>query len=109
MENPENNNDLVKVGITHGDFNGISYEIIIKTLMDKRTLELFSPIVYGSSKIASYYRKMLNLTDVNFNLIKKADYANARRVNIINCYNDEVKIEIGKLSEIAGELSLSGT
>jgi len=69
----------IKVGITHGDFNGISYEIILKTFLDQRIYELFTPVIYGSSKIASYYRKTLNITDVNFNLIKKAEYANPKR------------------------------
>ncbi len=101
----QDNNQNVRIGITHGDFNGISYEIIIKTFLDKRTLELFTPIIYGSSKVASYYRKTLNLTDVNFNLIKKADYANAKRINIINCFNNEVKIEIGQSSTVAGEMA----
>jgi len=99
------NNQQIKVGISHGDFNGISYEIIIKTFMDKRNLEMLTPIVYGSSKVASYYRKTLDLLDVNFNLIKKADYANPKRANIINCYNDEIKIEIGKITPKAGELA----
>jgi 4-hydroxythreonine-4-phosphate dehydrogenase len=98
-------NQQIKVGISHGDFNGISYEIIIKTFMDKRNLEMLTPIVYGSSKVASYYRKTLDLLDVNFNLIKKADYANPKRANIINCYNDEIKIEIGKITPKAGELA----
>lgn len=95
-----------RVGITHGDFNGISYEIMIKAFLDKRTLELFTPIVYGSSKIASYYKKSLNVMDVNFNLVKKADYANANRLNIVNCFNDEVKIEVGQSSSVAGEMAL---
>ncbi|MCD4697347.1 MAG: 4-hydroxythreonine-4-phosphate dehydrogenase PdxA, partial [Bacteroidales bacterium] len=77
----------------------------IKTLMDKRSLELFTPVVYGSSKIASYYRKTLDMLDVNFNLIKKADYANPQRANIINCFNKEVKIEIGKIAPAAGEVA----
>ena len=100
------NQELVRIGITHGDFNGIGYEIIIKTLADKRTLEMFTPIVYGSSKIASYYRKALDLDDINFNLVKKADFANPRRVNIVNVFNDEVKIEVGKLSPVAGNLAV---
>lgn len=103
MKNGED--QIIRVGISHGDFNGISYEIIIKTFLDKRTLELFTPIVYGSSKIASYYRKTLDVTDMNFNLVKKADYANANRINIINCFNDEVKIEIGQSSPVAGEMA----
>ncbi len=96
----------VRVGISHGDFNGISYEIIIKTFLDKRMLQLMTPVIYGSSKIASYYRKTLNYTDISFNLIRNADLANPNRVNIINCYDQEVKIEIGKLSEKAGELAV---
>lgn len=103
MKNDEKQN--IKVGISHGDFNGISYEIIMKAFLDKRTLELFTPIVYGSSKIASYYRKTLDLNELNFNLVKKADYANAKRVNIINCFNEEVKIEIGQSSPVAGEMA----
>ncbi len=96
----------VIVGITHGDFNGIGYEIIIKTLMEPRMLELCTPIVYGSSKIASYHRKALNINDFNFNLVKKAELASPKRQNIINCTEQEVKIEIGESTEIAGKLSL---
>lgn len=103
MKNNEKNN--IRVGITHGDFNGISYEIIIKTFVDKRILELVTPVVYGSSKIASYYRKTLDLKEVNFNLVKKADYANPKRVNIINCSNQEARIEIGKSTAEAGEMA----
>lgn len=105
MNNIQKPGDKVRVGITHGDFNSISYEIILKTFQDSRVLEFFTPIIYGSSKIASYYRKTLNITDVTLNLIKKAEFANPKRVNIINCYDSEVKIEIGKISDKAGELS----
>lgn len=105
MIKQKENSQSIKVGITHGDFNGISYEIIIKSLQDNRLLDLFTPIVYGSSKIASYFRKNLNLQDVNFNLIKKAEYANSKRTNILNCFEEEVKIEIGKETKIAGELA----
>ena len=96
----------IRVGITHGDINGISYEIIIKTLQDQRLLELYTIIVYGSSKVASYHRKTLNIPDSNFNLIKKAEMAHLRRPNIINIIEDEVKIDLGKSTNIAGELAL---
>jgi len=105
MANTQKPGDSVRVGITHGDFNGISYEIMLKTFQDNRILDFFTPVIYGSSKIASYYRKTLNIPDVHLNLVKKADYANPKRVNIINCYENEVKIEIGKISPMAGELS----
>ena len=51
----------LRIGITHGDINGIGYEIILKMLQDERLTELFTPIVYGSAKVAAYYRKTLNM------------------------------------------------
>ncbi|HTX88360.1 MAG TPA: 4-hydroxythreonine-4-phosphate dehydrogenase PdxA [Bacteroidales bacterium] len=95
----------IRVGITHGDVNGIGYEIIIKTLQDPRMIELYTMIVYGSSKVASYHRKTLNINDFNFNLVKKPDLAHPRRPNIINVIEDEVKIDLGKSTSIGGELA----
>lgn len=97
--------ERVKVGITHGDMNGIGYEIIMKTFQDIRILESITPIVYGSSKVASYHRKTLNINEINFNLVKNADAAISKRVNIVNVTHDEVKIDLGKSTEIAGQLA----
>lgn len=101
----ENENRIV-VGITHGDMNGIGYEVIIKAFLDTRLLELFTPVVYGSSKVASYHRKALNINDFSFNLIKKADQANPKRPNIINVHDKDIKIELGESTAEAGELAL---
>src|SRR5210317_2163509 len=86
----------VKVGITHGDLNGIGYEVIIKVLHDQRMLDLITPVVYGNSKVASYHRKVLDVNEFNFNLVKNAGAANPKRANIINVTDEEVKIDIGK-------------
>lgn len=95
----------VKIGITHGDLNGIGYEIIIKVLHDQRMLDMITPVVYGVSKVASYHRKVLDINDFNFNLIKNAGAANPKRPNIINVTEEEVKIDIGKSTNVAGELA----
>ena len=105
MEQTADKEKRVRVGITHGDVNGISYEIIIKTLQDQRLMELYTIVVYGSSKVASYHRKALNINDFNFNLIKKAEQAHPRRPNIVNIHDEEIKIELGKSTSLAGELS----
>jgi len=106
MNPPPEKEQRIRVGITHGDINGIGYEIIIKTLQDQRLMESYTMVVYGSSKVASYHRKTLNINDFNFNLVKKADLAHPRRPNIINIVEDEIKIDLGKSTPIAGELSL---
>lgn len=95
----------VRVAITHGDLNGIGYEIIIKTFQDQRMMDTITPLVYGVSKVASYHRKALHMNDFNFNLVKNAEAANPRRPNIVNCYEQEVKIDLGKSTGIAGELA----
>ena len=97
----------IKVGITHGDINGIGYEVIIKALADNRILEMCTPIVYGSSKVAAYYRKAMDNEIFTFNNINSAKEANPKRSNIINCVNEEVRVELGKSTKIAGEASLS--
>jgi 4-hydroxythreonine-4-phosphate dehydrogenase len=97
--------ERIKVGISHGDLNGIGYEIIMKTFQDPRMLENITPVIYGSSKVASYHRKSLNISEINFNLVKNAGAAIAKRMNIVNIIHDEVKIDLGKSTEIAGELA----
>jgi 4-hydroxythreonine-4-phosphate dehydrogenase len=106
MEPVQEKEKRIRVGITHGDMNGIGYEVIIKTLQDQRLMENYTIIVYGSSKIASYYRKTLNMPDFNFNVIHKAEQAHPRRPNILNIHDEEVKIDIGQSTQIAGELAL---
>lgn len=96
--------NIVRVGISHGDINGVGYEIIIKTFMDSRIMENITPIVFGSSKAASYHRKVIDV-DFNINLVKHARNAVPHRANIVNIIDTEVKIELGKSTSVAGELS----
>lgn len=96
----------VKVGITQGDINGISYEVIIKTFQDNRIFEFCTPVVYGSPKVASYHRKALNIESFNFNTISDASEALSKKANIINCLNDSIRVELGKSTQMAGEASL---
>lgn len=92
----------LKIGITHGDINGIGYEVILKTLDDNRITDLCTPIVYGSPKVAAYHRKLTS-TNLNLNLINKAEDAIETRCNIINCCGDEVKVDLGKSTPTAGQ------
>ena len=93
----------IKVGITHGDINGIGYEVILKTLEDNRILELCTPIIYGSAKIAAYYRKNMELQPFNLNQVSSAADAKANNYNIINVVGEDVKIEPGQSTQQGGE------
>lgn len=96
---------LIRVAITHGDTNGIGYEVILKTFEEPGMLELCTPIIYGSPKAAAYHRKMLDL-QTNFSIINSAEDAKEGRVNLLATFDEEVKIEVGQPSPEAGEAAL---
>jgi len=98
--------NLIRVGISHGDINGIGYEVILKTFADLRILELCTPIIYGSSKMAGYHRKAMGLPQVNFNNISTAEQAGDNRVNFINCVDDTLSVALGTSSHEAGKAAL---
>ena len=93
---------MIRVGITHGDINGIGYEVILKTFSDQRMTELCVPIIYGSSKVAAYHRKALDLPAVNINVVSRAEEAGLNRVIIINCVEDDIKVELTQSTPVAG-------
>jgi len=98
---------MIKVGITHGDINGIGYEIILKTFSDIRIAELCTPVIYGSTKVAAYHRKALDLQPVMFNQIADAGAAEPDKINLINCISEEIKVELGKPSKVSGNAAFT--
>ena len=90
-------NRKIRVAITHGDTNGIGYELIFKTFAEPAMLELCTPIIYGSPKVAAYHRNVLGL-QANFTIISKAEDARDGRVNMLTTFDDEVKVDMGNSS-----------
>jgi 4-hydroxythreonine-4-phosphate dehydrogenase len=95
----------IRVAITQGDTNGVGYEVIFKAFADPAIFELCTPIIYGSPKIAAYHKKALNL-ETNFTIINKAEEARDGRLNLLSCFDDEVKVELGQPSKEAGDAAL---
>lgn len=90
-------NHKIIVGISQGDSNGIGYEVIIKALSDERILDQFTPVVYGSSKLFSFYRRTIpEVEQMQTNAISSASEALDRRVNIVNCLPDNCYAEPGQ-------------
>lgn len=98
--------DKVKIGISIGDVNGIGLEVILKTLAEQKILDYCTPIVYGHTKVASFHRKSLHMNDFAFNVINTADAANPRKANMINCWDEDVKIDLGQANETGGKYAL---
>lgn len=98
-------NVMYKIGITHGDVNGIGYEVIMKALQDNKILDLCTPVVYGLAKVASYHKKALDLHDFNFQFIKNVQQASLKKPNLINLADEDVKIELGASTAVGGAMA----
>jgi 4-phospho-D-threonate 3-dehydrogenase / 4-phospho-D-erythronate 3-dehydrogenase len=90
------------IGITLGDINGIGPEVVIKTLSDVRILNICTPIVYGSVKVLNRYRKLLSMEDYAYFSIKSLQQINTRKVNVFNCWEEDLEIQPGKVTEEGG-------
>lgn len=97
-----NKSEKIKLGISIGDFNGIGIEIILKTFLDKRMLDFCTPIIFGSTKLITSYKKNLNL-NIPYNGIKNIDKAIHGKINILNLWKEDINVEIGKPTEISGK------
>ncbi|WP_290392642.1 4-hydroxythreonine-4-phosphate dehydrogenase PdxA [uncultured Duncaniella sp.] len=97
----------IKVGITHGDINGIGYEVLLKALGATRITELCTPVIYGSAKIANYYRKGMELPEFKLFQIDSPDSAATDEINIINVVGEDCKLEPGQPTPNGGKAALT--
>ncbi len=92
-----------RIGITLGDLNGIGPEVVIKALQDNRLINLITPVVYGSTRVLSFYKKQLNLEDFNYGQIKTRGQYVPKTINVVNCWEDVIEITPGKASKETGK------
>jgi 4-hydroxythreonine-4-phosphate dehydrogenase len=91
------------IGFTLGDFNGIGPELILKTLTDGQIAKICTPIIYGSAKILTKYKKLIPCEEHQYHFIKDASQAQPKKLNLINCWDEDYEIEPGKETAIAGK------
>lgn len=97
---------LPRIGLSQGDFNGIGYELMLKSFSDARMFETLTPVLYGQSKVFSYYKKNFGMESPNYSLTRDARQAWDKKFNIINIVEHELKIEPGTPSNVSAEMSV---
>ena len=93
----------LKIGISIGDINGIGLEVILKTFKDRRMLDICTPIVFGSTKLINDYKKTLSLENISFHSIKDIKHTKAKKINILECWNENVALRLGENNEDGGK------
>ena len=91
------------IGISVGDLNGIGIELIIKTFADNRITEFCTPIVFGSNKVISFYKKLMPELNINYNTIKEIAKANPKQLNIFSTWEEDVEIHPGQADTTGGK------
>ncbi len=99
--------DKPRIGITIGDPNGIGAEVIIKALADNRLLNLFTPVVYGSAKVLSFYRKQMELEEFNYSQVKAKGQYFTKAINVVNCWEELIEINPGQPSKQTAKAALT--
>jgi len=94
------------IGITLGDVNGIGPEVILKSLRDNRILKHFTPIIYGSGKVISFYRKALGMDNFNYQQIESIEKAIPKKLNVINVWKESIEIEPGEANQTGGTYAI---
>jgi len=101
-----NKSEKIIVGISIGDFNGIGIEIALKTFLDKRMLDFCTPILFGSTKLVTAYKKSMNI-NLPFNGIKNINNVVHGKLNILNLWNEDIQINLGKPTKESGKYAFA--
>lgn len=99
-------NEKPVIGITTGDLNGIGMEVIIKTFSDNRMLDVCTPVIFASNKVINYYRRIVSENTFNFSSTKDLTKLNPKQINIFNCWEEEVPLQPGVLTDAGGKYAL---
>lgn len=99
-------NKKIRVALTHGDTNGIGYELIFKAFSSSAMFDLCTPIIYGSPKIAAYHCDALGLDGNTFSIISNASEAKEGRLNLLAAFDDDVKVDLGMPSQDASRAAI---
>ncbi len=94
------------IGISCGDVNGIGIELIIKTFADNRILEHCTPVIFASNKVINFYRKTMPEMNLNFSTIKEFNRINHKQVNLFNCWEEDIQVTPGQLTEVGGKYAV---
>lgn len=95
-----------RIGITLGDINGVGPEVVMKALSDNRLLNMITPVIYGSSKVLSFYKKILNIEEFSYSQVRNRGQYLPKAINLITCWDETLEAQPGKASPQSGKAAL---
>lgn len=100
-------NKPIRVGITHGDINGIGYEVVLKAICDERIPELFTPVFYGSPQIIEKARREFNLELLPIHIVRNQGDIKDGKLNVIEVSVTHLDVTPGVPTEVSGKAAVA--
>lgn len=97
----------IKVGITHGDINGVGYEVILGALANEDIMELCTPVVFGFHSLAEKCRRLLSLEDMRIYKAESAASAQHGRISVVEVAPEVPEVVAGKPTEESGKAAVA--
>lgn len=97
--------DLPAVGVSIGDINGIGPEIVLKAFEDERMLECCTPVIFAHTKMLSFLKRHFKM-GLKFQGVSTAEKAIPGKINVVNTWKNNPKIEFGQEHQAAGAFSI---
>ncbi|MBU6325924.1 MAG: 4-hydroxythreonine-4-phosphate dehydrogenase PdxA, partial [Bacteroidetes bacterium] len=102
--------NMIRIGITQGDPNGIGMELIQKACTQESLMKHIVPVLYASPRSYVYYKKLLSGLEFQaplYHLVQTVDEAQPGRLNLMVSSDQPLDIEPGKPNALAGAEALA--
>ena len=99
-------NQSIKVGITHGDPNGVGYEIIMKAIAEEGITDMFTPVVFGIPSLAEKAKQQFGFQNVKLHVVKDATDVKEGKINVVALGAPDPEFHPGEVRKDAGESSV---
>ena len=97
--------DIIRVGLSQGDQNGVGMEVILKSIADPVVTELFTPVIFGVPSIALKCKEMLGLSEMRINIISDMQQIVDGKINLFAVSKQEMAPDPGKVSKESGAMA----
>ncbi|MCH5235877.1 MAG: 4-hydroxythreonine-4-phosphate dehydrogenase PdxA [Muribaculaceae bacterium] len=93
----------IRVGITHGDVNGVGYEVILKAVGEEGVAELFTPVIFGISSIANKAKEQFGLQNLRLNVANDWSGVKDGMVNLFEIKGEVPELQPGQIDKVSGK------
>lgn len=94
--------EKIRVGITHGDINGVGYEIILKAVGDEGITDLFTPVIFGHADIMDKAREQFGYQALRIHNVSTPTEIKDGRINLVELQSEIPQVKPGAIDRLSG-------